>query len=341
MNQNITDFDSLIEYLPETCLEFLEQNEIKSSSLMDFLSPQKIWQAFEQEIKTQFSAQLEPIIQILTLCLLCAVFCALVSDSSMMQINTAVSFTSAVVCIATVITPTCQIIETASETLQNGCVFFGTFAPAYTAAAAAAGRPVAASFYSTMSAILIQLLSLLCAKGIKPILICFLCLSIASCLCGEISLTDVLASCKKMIMWLISAAVILFNGILSVQAFVSKPTDTLALKTGKTIVSTLIPVVGSAVSDAFSTIYGGIAVVQNAIGVYGIASVCLLFLPVLIHCLFVRMSVWLCNVICGLFHVTPAQKCMQGCGEVLDIVLALVAGFLCLFVISCMLLSGG
>lgn len=341
MNQVAVDFDKLIHLLPETCLAYLSENNLDTKSLTDYFSVQKIWDAVLDTAKNTLSEQFSGVLQIFMLCLLCAVFGTLVSESAEKQISRVVSFVSTSVCLGTVIGPTCKLIEFACESLQQGCIFLGTFAPAYGAAAAAAGRPATATVYTTMSALAVQILSAFCSQNLKQVLVCFMCLAIAGCLCDEISLNGVLSSCKKMIMWLISGAIILFNGILSVQTFVTKPTDTLALKTGKVVVSSLLPVVGSAVSDAFTTIYGGMAAAQSAVGIYGIVSVCLLFLPVFFSCLFFRLSVWICDMICSFFQLPPAQKCMQGCALVIDILLALIGAFLCLFVISCMLLTGG
>ena len=341
MNQVAVDFDNLIHLLPETCLAFLNENNLDGKSLAEFLSVQKIWDTLLATAQNALSQQFNGVLQIFMLCLLCAVLGALVSESTEKQTSPVVSFVSTSVCLSAVIGPTCKIIELTSETLQQGCVFLGVFAPAYGAATAAAGRPATATVYTTMSALAVQILSAFCARNLKQVLVCFLCLSVSACLCDELSLSGVLASCKKMTMWLISGAVILFNGILSVQTFVTKPADTLALKTGKVVVSSLVPVVGSAVSDAFATIYGGMSAAQSAVGIYGIVSVCLLFLPVFFRCLFFRLSVWICDMICSFFQLSPAQKCMQGCTLVLDILLALIGAFLCLFVISCMLLTGG
>ena len=159
MNFNASDFDKLIQLLPETCIEFLQDNDADGSMLLDFLSPQKIWNTVLETVQHEFAGQFYVVLEIFILCLLCAVFCALVSDSRLKQIGAVVSFVSTSVCLGTVITPTCHILQEVCDALLQGCTFLGAFAPAYGAAAAASGHPTSASVYTTMSVLAVQVLS--------------------------------------------------------------------------------------------------------------------------------------------------------------------------------------
>ena len=64
----------------------------------------------------------------------------------------------------------------------------------------------------------------------------------------------------------------IFTGILSVQSIVGASADSVAVKAAKYVLSNSIPLVGSAASDAYSTVRGSILLLKNGVGGIGIAA---------------------------------------------------------------------
>ena len=64
----------------------------------------------------------------------------------------------------------------------------------------------------------------------------------------------------------------IFTGLLSIQSVVGSSADTLTSKTAKYVISNCVPVVGGAVSDAYSTVKGSLSLLKNGIGGVGIAT---------------------------------------------------------------------
>ena len=71
--------------------------------------------------------------------------------------------------------------------------------------------------------------------------------------------------------------------LLTMQSALSSSMDAFTLKTSKMLVSSFVPVVGSALSEAISTASGCLKLVKSAVGIYGIGAAVCTFLPLLLR----------------------------------------------------------
>jgi stage III sporulation protein AE len=95
----------------------------------------------------------------------------------------------------------------------------------------------------------------------------------------EQKLLSVLASfirwgCKM----LLTTATIAFTAYLNVAGLISSTGDIFAERITKTALSSALPVVGSILSDAASSLVAGAAIVRNSIGIFGLLSVAAILL---------------------------------------------------------------
>jgi len=276
------------------------------------------------------------------LCLLTSCANILVDNGIQSSMSHAINLVGVLVCLHRIILPVHSLTQKVIDALYNANTFLTSFIPAYSAAVMSAGQPMTASAYTSAAMLSSQVISLSWTKMLSLLFCIYLCLSVASCLCREKYFINAVISSKKLIMSILILIVIVFNGILSVQTFVSKPADTVALKAGKLIVSSAIPVVGSAVSDAFTTIYGSMSLAKNAVGVFGILGIILIFLPTLLSCLVFKFGIWCCKFISQMFDAVSISYSIEGIGCVLDLCIAVIACEICLHLISIiMLLSTG
>ena len=72
---------------------------------------------------------------------------------------------------------------------------------------------------------------------------------------------------------------LLFSFLLSVQTILAKSADSLAAKTARFAIGSFIPMAGSVIAEAFSTLKEGISVLKNAAGIGGIIVLLLIMVP--------------------------------------------------------------
>ncbi len=69
------------------------------------------------------------------------------------------------------------------------------------------------------------------------------------------------------------------------------------------VISSFVPVVGSALGEALSTVQGCIKVLKGGVGAFGVLAVVFMFLPILIECLLWQMTLTVCAGIGDVFDL--------------------------------------
>lgn len=102
---------------------------------------------------------------------------------------------------------------------------------------------------------------------------------------------DALADgCRRFCLFLFTAVGTVFSATLAFQTVWKSASDSLAVRTAKYSASTLIPVVGNAVSGAVSTLATALSLLKDSVGLIGIYTLFALVAPVLIRLLLVRAA---------------------------------------------------
>ncbi len=161
--------------------------------------------------------------------------------------------------------------------------FMLSFIPVFTAVIAVSGNPAAAANYNTVAMIIAQSASSFTNSFLIPLVIMFIALSISTAISPALNMEELLEMLKKAIIWLLTAVCTIFTGYLSLKGILVSSADTVAVKSGKALVGSLVPIIGSGLSESYSSILGGMSVLKNTIGIFGILVVGLINIPVLIQ----------------------------------------------------------
>lgn len=81
----------------------------------------------------------------------------------------------------------------------------------------------------------------------------------------------------------IGFAAAIFAGFITLKNIISGSADSLTSKGIRLVTSTFVPIVGGALSEAYSAISGSISLLRGVIGIYGIIAVAVIFLPVILN----------------------------------------------------------
>ena len=146
---------------------------------------------------------------------------------------------------------------------------------------------------------------LLCTEAVVP-----LCAVMTVCaVCASLSDGGVLegfaSAVKKIYVFFVGAVMTVFVFVLGAQTTVAGAADTVAARSGKLFVSTLIPVVGGAVGDTLRVVAGSAEYVKSVVGAGGVILLAAITLPTFISLLLSRLAI--------LVSGTAAQ--MLGCGR--------------------------
>ncbi|MGN8912815.1 stage III sporulation protein AE [Anaerofustis butyriciformans] len=118
-------------------------------------------------------------------------------------------------------------------------------------------------------------------------------LSIIDNILIDINISYLVSFIKQMVLFLMGIFSCLFLGILGLQGSLFSSIDSLSLKTAKFVVSNLVPVLGSLISDSTDTVIGFIKVIKSSVGIVGILIfISLLIIPLInMLCLVVTFKI--------------------------------------------------
>lgn len=145
--------------------------------------------------------------------------------------------------------------------------------PTLTAAAISGGAVTSAPIKLSICAMFMDATISIGQKVVFPLIYAYFALSIAGCAFrnGLLKIADMIKSVIKTILTIVC---LVFTAYLSVSGIVADSADAVTAKAAKTVISTMLPVVGSMISDAASTVVSGVSVIRNAVGIFGILIVC-------------------------------------------------------------------
>ncbi len=173
-------------------------------------------------------------------------------------------------------------VSAAAATLQTAGTFMQGFIPVYAGLLAFSGHAGAALSYQMLSFALAQGISAFASRLCVPLLGLFFCLSIAFS-CGDtVRAPSFLGAVNKGTALLLGLFSGVFTGVLSIRQVLFRAADSAALKGARFLVSSLVPVVGGAMSDAYSAVLCSIDLIKGSAVVFAFLVLLAVHLPVVL-----------------------------------------------------------
>ena len=264
------------EFIERFGLESLDPAAILSLDLRDL--PGALW----DEMGARLQAPLRLFCYILAVVLLCALLDTL-SEGKEGALAGVFRVVAVLFLCAVLLQPMLDCIDRAAGLISSANTFLLTYIPIFSAVLLMAGQAASASAYHLILFAIVQGVSAVASSVLVPLLFCYLAFCLAASASGELQLTAIAAFIKKAVTWLLGIATTVLVGFLSIQSIVAAGADTVGAKAAKFVISSTVPVVGSALSDALLTVKGCVGLLRSSVGVFGILTVTATFLPMLLE----------------------------------------------------------
>lgn len=206
--------------------------------------------------------------------------------------------------------------------------------PVMTAVSAASG--------SFTGATLRQVTTLLFADGLvtlmDKVLLPMVYLYTAACLAAAVTDNPGLEELAKAIRWtvtsVLSALLLAFTGYLSLTSAAAAGADAVTVRLTRSVISTMVPVVGGILSNATDTVLSGVGVLKGVVGTFGVVAVLALglgaFLQLGVQYLMYRLVSVLSQVLSG----SRVARLIGDMASAFSLVLAMTATSALLVLIS-------
>lgn len=192
-------------------------------------------------------------------------------------------------------------VSLASMAISVSSNFVYAFIPVFCSIVVASGGITTGFSTNTTLLILAQGLSFISSNVFMPIVNCYLALGVTSSLRYELNLDKLLSSVKKIITTCISFVSGVFVSVLSVKTAVAGRADMLGLRSIRFAINSVVPVIGSSISEGLLSIQAYSSLIKSSVGIVGVMAVVLVFLPSIIEVVLWRISLTLCVIVSDIF----------------------------------------
>lgn len=220
------------------------------------------------------------------------------SDDS---VNMIYSIATALLVATVVLVKLTSTVSLASMAISVASNFVYAFIPVFCSIVVASGGITTGFSTNTTLLILAQGLSFISSNVFMPIVNCYLALGVTSSLRYELNLDKLLSSVKKIITTCISFVSGVFVSVLSVKTAVAGRADMLGLRSIRFAINSVVPVIGSSISEGLLSIQAYSSLIKSSVGIVGVMAVVLVFLPSIIEVVLWRISLTLCVIVSDIF----------------------------------------
>lgn len=220
------------------------------------------------------------------------------SDDS---VNMIYSTATALLVATVVLVKLTSTVSLASMAISVASNFVYAFIPVFCSIVVASGGITTGFSTNTTLLILAQGLSFISSNVFMPIVNCYLALGVTSSLRYELNLDKLLSSVKKIITTCISFVSGVFVSVLSVKTAVAGRADMLGLRSIRFAINSVVPVIGSSISEGLLSIQAYSSLIKSSVGIVGVVAVALVFLPSIIEVVMWRISLTLCVIVSDVF----------------------------------------
>ena len=322
--------------IPENAQEFIDDNDIGISEPDGVLelTPMAVIKAVWEEFLSALAFPLKMLASLIAVILVSSVMGGMGVAAKIGGMSRIYGVVGALVSVIVVSECICTCVLIASETLSLGGDFLLSYVPVFTGIIAACGGISTAAGYQLTVIAIAEIFTQTASQLLMPMMTLCFCLAVVEAINPTVSLSTVIEGIKKLATFLIGLFSTVFTGVLTLRSVVGTSADTLTVKVGKYMTSNLVPIVGNAVSDAYSTLRSSFGILRGGAGAFGIIVIVMTMLPALMSVAATMFCVFVGRATADLFAVKYISTFLKSVGDILAVVMSLLISFTMLFVIS-------
>ena len=190
-----------------------------------------------------------------------------------------------------------------------------------------------AAFQPVMSGA-VYVVSIVIDKCLIPLIVFGAILSVAGNISDKVSLSGFCKLVKSISKWLMAAIITIFTGISAIYGFSAPALDAVSSKALKFAVGSLVPVVGTFLSDTLETVVGGTRLIKNSVGTAGIVVMCVICLIPILKISVIQLMLKLTSAIAEPLTDKRISSMMWEMSESVTAIFAVVVMAAVLFIIN-------
>lgn len=331
--------DELTNELPNDTRVMLENMGVNGADWesLQSLTPSAIFGQIASMAQSQSSGPLKAAVEVLAVMLLCALIEGMKLSLGERPMSGVMGAVSALCVCTIIILPVVSCVQSAAQVIKGASGFMLCYVPVIAGIMIAGGQTVSAASYHLMMVGAGEVISQIATGFLVPMLSIFLGLSITASISPRLNLNGICETFSKVVKWVLGVVMTIFVSLLTLQTVVGAAADTTGTKAVKFAISSFIPVVGGALSDAFNTVQGYVRLLKSGVGAFGILAAGCIFLPVILQCLLWMASVHICACVGDIFDLKQLSSLLRAAGKVISMLLAIILCCMMILTVSTVL----
>lgn len=285
---------------------------------------------------------LKAVISLTALLLICSLLSSY-KNSLSSELSSSLGIAAVLCATCTAALPVIEVISDMSTVVKTASSFMLAFVPVMVMIMSSTGHAVSGASYYAMMIGAGEGVGQLSSKVIVPFLNMFLGVSVTASVCSESKLTGITSIISKAVKWVLGFVMTVFTAVLSFKQMITTSVDDVSTRAVRFTLNSFIPIVGSALSDAYKTVQGSVNLLKSGLGIFVIVSIAFVFLPIILNSLLWIFTLSAGKLLAEILGINQVKDLLDGVGTVLSTLLAIVLCIMSVYIISTalVLLMGG
>lgn len=273
------------------------------------------------------------LITVAAVLLLCSLLSAYKTGLSFDAGDTVNAAASLCVCCA-VVTPAAGLIAETENVVSVSANLFLAYIPIAAVMMAASGKAMSSVSYQAAMIAVGQGTVRVFSGVILPLLNIFLGFGITAGIAPQARLTGFCTMTSRLTRRILAFVMTVFAAVISIRQLLSDNIDSVGTRAVKFGLTSFVPVVGSALGEAYKTVQGSVRMLKSGLGVFVILAIAFTFLPLLIRGIGWSLCLMFGKALAEAMGIDDCARLLEALREVFSIIVAVLLCVMAVFLIS-------
>lgn len=230
--------------------------------------------------------------------------------------------------------PMSSLLSAGAAAIKLSSNFMLTFLPVLAGIIAASNNPLLALNYNSLTLYLAETVSSFAKNFLLPVEGMFFALICVSVISDTMHIKNFANTVKNTVVKTLSVLATIFTAVLSIKGILSNIADTVAVKGTKLLVSSVVPIIGGSVSDAYASVVNSLLLLRSSVGIFGIVAIAAINLPVIIELIMWSVSMTCSAIVADVFSLKNVADFFREISNVIKTFNAILIFCCVLFIVS-------
>lgn len=220
-------------------------------------------------------------------------------------------------------TQTYSVLLLTQAGLERLCGMMNLMTPVMEAILLSAGSLTQKSIMTQATTLFVTVAGNFTGSLLAPMTNMLFTVATVSSICDEVNFSRFIVSLRKLINRLVQLFTVFFSFMLATQSVLARSADSLGMRTARFVLGSFIPVAGSTIAEALSTLRQGMSLVKNTAGIGGILLIVILLLPDIIQLAVYRSTLGITGTAAELLKLDRFSVLVDQIHGVIELLMAL------------------